>query len=149
MSRPFSLGAVLRVRKVQEDQARANVAASQARTWRAFSEHARREALLDGRPAPGSPEASRWLAAVAGNLALAADAHSARLALLSAEQDTAAALESWSRAAIAAKGIEHLADRHAAEVRLEQERAEQRVSDDRAGADHRARRMAAEQREEW
>lgn len=140
----FSLAAVLRIRRIQEDIARGDVAAARARTWRAFSEHARREAELDGRPAPGTAESSLWLAAVAGNLALAADAHAARLALLSSEEETAAALESWGRAAIAVKGIEHLADRHADELRQEQLRAEQRTADDRAGADHRARRQRGE-----
>jgi len=139
VSPAFSLAAVLRIRRIQEEIAAAEVATSRAGTWRAFSEHARREALLDGRPAPGSEESSRWLASVAGNLALAADAHAARLALLAAEDETAAAVDSWSRAATAVKGIEHLADRHDEEVRREQARSEQRVADDRAGADHRRR----------
>ncbi len=139
MSPGFSLAAVLRIRRIQEEIAAADVATNRARTWRAFSDHARREALLDGRPAPGTEESSRWLASIAANLALAADAHAARLALLAAEDETAAAVDSWSRAATAVKGIEHLADRYDEEVRREQARREQRAADDRAGADHRRR----------
>jgi flagellar export protein FliJ len=141
--RNFPLAVVLRVRRLQEDLARAKVAAARAGAERAHIEHARREARLDGRPAPGSAQASHWRAAVAANLALASDAHAARLAVSVAEEEVAAALDAWSRAAVAHKGIGQLAERHAETVRREQERAEQRAADDRAGVDHRARHRAA------
>jgi flagellar export protein FliJ len=136
----FVLATVLRVRKIQEDLARAEVADAQARARRARSEHARREALAAGRPAPGSARAAQWLATVAGNLALAADARAAEQAVTTADGAAASAVDRWAQASAARKGIDRLAERHAEAVRREQDRVAQQAADDRAGADHHARR---------
>ncbi len=138
----FSLAAVLRVRKIQQDQAAAAVGAAQHGARLARSEHARREALLDGRPDPGSAVAAQWLATCAGNLAMAADAHYARLASMTADEEIAAALDSWSRAKMAHEGIERLEVRYEDGVRRDAEAAEQRAADDRTGAAHHARGLA-------
>jgi flagellar biosynthesis chaperone FliJ len=136
----FVLATVLRVRKLQEEMARAEVAAAQAGGHRARTEHARREALLAGRPAPGTAQSAQWLAAVAGNLALAADAYAAREAVVAADEATESAMGRWAEASSARKGIDRLAERHAEAVRRDQDRRAQQESDDRAGADHHARR---------
>ena len=142
MNRFFPLATVLRVRRIQEDAAKAKVAEAHAAVRRASSDHARREALLAGRPAPGSAEAGVWLAAKAGNLAMAADAFAARRALAAREQDAVGARDHWSRAAMAHEGVERLADRHAEHVRRELQAALQRAADDRAGDDHHSRSQA-------
>jgi flagellar FliJ protein len=147
MNRFFPLATVLRVRRIQEDAAKAQVAEAQAAVRRASSDHARREALLAGRPEPGSEQAAHWLAAKAGNLAMAADALAARRALAAREQDAAGARDHWSKAAMAHEGVERLADRHAELVRREEQAAAQRAADDRAGDDHRSRSQAARTRE--
>ena len=72
MSARFMLGAVLKVRKLREDIAKAEAAERQAASYRAASEHARREAELAGRPAPGTAESSIWLASRAGLMGMAA-----------------------------------------------------------------------------
>lgn len=138
----FSLLAVLRVRKIQQDQAAAAVGVAQHGARLARSEHARREALLDGRPDPGTAVAAQWLATVAGNLAMAADAHYARLAAMTAEEEIAVALDSWAHAKMAHEGIERLEVRYNDGVRREAEAAEQRAADDRTGAAHHARTLA-------
>jgi flagellar protein FliJ len=147
MNRFFPLATVLRVRRIQEDAARAQVAEAHAAVRRASSDHARREALLAGRPAPGSAQAAHWLAAKAGNLAMAADAFAAKRAVIAREQDAAAARDEWTQAAMAHEGIERLADRHAQLVLREEQHAAQRAADDRAGDDHHIRSRAARTKE--
>jgi hypothetical protein len=146
MTGRFSLATLLRVRRIQLDLARGDVASAQAAARQARSEHARREALLDGRPAPGTAESSRWLAMVATNLAMAGDAYAAKLAAAAAADGTTAALDAWARAGVAHQGIERLAERHAESARRERDAAEQRAADDRAGADSRVRQAPATSR---
>ena len=146
MNRLFPLATVLRVRRIQEATARAEAAEAQANVRRASSEYARREALVAGRPAPGSAHASQWLAAKAGNLAMAADAFAARRLVAAREHEARDAREHWTQAAMAHEGVERLSERHAEIVRREQESAEQRAADDRAGDDHHLRSQAARTR---
>jgi flagellar protein FliJ len=146
LSRLFPLATVLRVRRIQEDAAKAKVAEAQSAVRRAASDFARREALVGGRPAPGSAESSLWLAATAANLAMAADAFAARRIVLARQGDAADARDQWSQAAMAHEGVERLAEIHAAQVRREQEGAAQRAADDRAGADHHVRSQATQAR---
>lgn len=138
----FPLATVLRIRRIQEDVARTGVATAQAETHRAASEHARREAVLAQRPEPGSAEAAQWLAMRAAALSLAGDVVAARHLVAAREDEAAHARDRLGRATMAREGIESLAERHADEVRRELADAEQRASDDRAGAAHRARHAA-------
>jgi flagellar export protein FliJ len=142
ISRLFPLAAVLRVRRIQEDKARGDVATAHAALRQASSEYSHRQALLAGRPVPGSAESSVWLASIAANLASASDAFAARDVVAEREADAAGARDRWSQAAMAHQGIEHMAERHAERVRHEDEAAEQRAADDRAGGAHHQRSMA-------
>jgi flagellar export protein FliJ len=139
LSRLFPLATVLRVRRIQEDAAKAKVAEAQTAVRRAASDFARREALVAGRPTPGSAQSSQWLAATAANLAMAADAFAARRIVMAREDDATDARHDWSKAAMAHEGVERLAEMHAEQVRREQEATAQRAADDRAGADHHLR----------
>jgi flagellar FliJ protein len=143
LSRLFPLATVLRVRRIQEDAAKAKAAEAQAAVRRASSDYARREALVAGRPVPGSAQSSLWLAATAANLAMAADAFAARRIVAAREVDSADARHNWSEAAMAHEGVERLAEVHQEQVRREQEAATQRAADERAGDDHHLRTKAA------
>lgn len=145
MSARFALATVMRVRRLQEELARAEAAQAQLASHRARSEHARREARLAGRPDPGSAVAAQWLASRSAALALAADARAARAGADSSAGAAAAALDGWASAAAARKGVEHLADAHADALRRAQERAEQLAADDRAGAVQHARRQSPDE----
>jgi flagellar FliJ protein len=143
LSRLFPLATVLRVRRIQEDAAKAAVAAANSAVRRASSDYARREAIVSGRPTPGSAESSLWLAATAANLAMASDAFAARRIVEAREGDATDARHHWSQAAMAHEGVERLAEMHQEQVRREQEAAAQRAADDRAGDDHHLRTKAA------
>jgi flagellar export protein FliJ len=134
MSARFLLGTVLRVRKLREDMAKADAAAAQDAARRAATDHARREAALAGRPEPGSGQAVQWLASRAALLAMANDVAVAREVAVTRSAEGAAALARFAKAQREREGVEDLADRHAEAVRREQEAAEQREADDRAGA---------------
>lgn len=128
------LGAVLKVRKLREDMAKADAAAAQAQSYRAASDHARREAALAGRPIPGTDEASMWLATRAGLLGLASDVANARELKSLREAEAAAAMSRFVTAQREREGVEDLAQRQIEAERREREAAEQREADDRAAA---------------
>lgn len=143
MSARFMLGAVLKVRKLREDIAKAEVADRQAALYRASSEHARREAALAGRPEPGTAESAVWLATRAGLMAMAGDVANAReLASLRASE-AADAMARFAGARREREGVEDLVQRQIEAELREREAAEQREADDRAAA-----RMAAATEEE-
>ena len=135
----FPLATVLRVRRIQKDVAQASAAAAHAEVNRAVSEHARREAALAGRPEPGTAESAQWLAARAAALAMAGDVVMARQVTAARELDAADARDRLHLAAMAHKGIEELAGRHAEQARHDREAAEQRAADDRVNATYRPR----------
>ena len=129
MSARFMLGAVLKVRKLREDIAKAEAAERQAASYRAASEHARREAELAGRPTPGTAESSIWLAARELAAQRASEAVDAMHRFAGAQRER--------------EGVEDLVQRQIEEELREREAAEQREADDRAGE-----RLAARQAEE-
>ena len=144
MSAKFLLGAVLKVRKLREDIAKAEAASAQAASYRAATDYARRQAALAGRPTPGTAEASQWLAVRAGSMALASDAALAREVAAARQADAAAAMGQFASARREREGVEDLAERHFQQQQRELDAAEQRESDDRAAA----RRFAAAPQEE-
>ena len=143
MSTRFLLAGVLKVRKLREDIAKAEAAAAQASSYRAATDHARREAALAGRPVPGSAEASVWLATRAGLMGLASDASAARELAALREAEATAAMARFAGARREREGVEDLAERHFLAEERELEAAEQREADDRAAA-----RLAQREEEE-
>lgn len=144
MSAKFLLGAVLKVRKLREDLAKAEAAAAQASSYRAATDYARRQAALAGRPTPGTAEASQWLAIRAGQMGLASDVALAREVAAARRTDAGDALNRFVSARREREGVEDLAERHFLQQQRELDAAEQRESDDRAAA----RRFAAGPQEE-
>jgi hypothetical protein len=134
MSARIILGAVLKVRKMREDMAKAEAAEAQAASYRAATEHSRREAALTGRPVPGSAEASTWLASRAGLLALAGDVATARELAALRQSDAANAMSRFAGARREREGVEDLVQRQIEAELKEREAAEQREADDRSAA---------------
>ena len=130
----FMLGTVLKVRKLREDLAKAEAAAAQASSHRAATDHARREAALAGRPAPGTAEAAQWLAARAALMTLASDVACARELAAARHADAAAAMSRFAGARREREGVEDLAQRQREVELREREAVEQREADDRAAA---------------
>jgi hypothetical protein len=145
MSARFMLGAVLKVRKLREDIAKAEAAERQAASYRAASEHARREAAIAGRPEPGTAESSIWLASRAGLMGMAGDVANAReLAALRASE-AVDAMHRFAGARREREGVEDLVQRQIEDELREREAAEQREADDRAGARRAAQNEGEEQ----
>ncbi|MGQ0632757.1 MAG: hypothetical protein ACT4P1_17215 [Sporichthyaceae bacterium] len=140
----FPLATVLRVRRIREDMAKADAAAAAASLRHAVTDHARRQAVLDGRPVPGTAAAAHWLAIRATTLALAADVAATQAMIDERSRRADEAREVLGRASREREGLEDLAQRHATRVRAGQEATEARAADDRAGARHRRPRTADE-----
>ena len=130
----FRLAAVLRVRRVQEEQARAAVGAATAAAARAEEEARTRAARVASRGAPVPGPAAAFLVEVATRLRLAADAAEAHRAAGESADAVPAALAGWSAADARCRPLERLAETHAAGVRAGRQHAEQVALDDLAGA---------------
>ncbi|QGQ20303.1 flagellar export protein FliJ [Cellulomonas sp. JZ18] len=133
MSRQFPLAGLLRVRGMAEDRA-AGELASARREQLAAQERARETAEMLGTTGlPGVHDVVTWQATVAGRLALQSllversDAARRAAEVVDARQDA------WSRARTATRTVEKLRDAHEDQVRVEEDRAEQRVLDEVAG----------------
>jgi flagellar protein FliJ len=131
----FRLDSVLRARRVQEDQARQELAQANRRLRTAMEAH-RREAQRYG-------EMTTALGALGGldfhrerataELA-AATVEAARLVMDAAAAEAATAYTSWTEAARRVAALERLDDRRRAEHRAEELRHEVAAADDLTGA---------------
>jgi flagellar FliJ protein len=127
----FRLAGLHRLRKLQEDQAAAELASS-ARTRRLLQRRA--ELALDGLSGSELSEGDvlAWQASVAARAAHSAAVVAARASEAAAEEAERAASAAWTRARQRSATIDKLAERHAALVRAEDEHAEQVVLDELA-----------------
>ncbi|UDY37183.1 flagellar export protein FliJ [Dermatobacter hominis] len=146
MAYRFRLETVLRVRRIQEERARAELLAARTAEHAATTEHDRRGAVLDAARAAGLPDGSRlqWTAARDHHERLASAVEAARAAEVAAADLTSRSLAHWESAAADLKGLERLDERHRAEWRAEQERTEQKRLDEGAAARARDRRRTTD-----
>lgn len=133
MTRQFPLAGLLRLRQLQEDQARAEYGAANRRIGELAD---RRTAVLEGDTHAGAePDSAVALRAIAAARAaqtgMLADLRA--LAVL-AEGERDAAQAGFAAARARTLGLEKLQDRHAAAVQAEDLAAEQGVLDDLAGS---------------
>ncbi|KQX69519.1 flagellar FliJ family protein [Angustibacter sp. Root456] len=143
MSR-FKLAGLLRVRTVQEEQARRDLGSAQVQLRRAGEQMRQRQQTLASAGAPAGGSASVFLAQLATRTSLAAAvAEAAALRELS-ESELGYARDQWLHARMRARAVERLSERHAVEEQLALGRAEQAASDDLAGARHAAARVLRE-----
>jgi flagellar protein FliJ len=128
----FRLESVLRVRRLQEERARAEMALARLAEQDATARLTRCRGKLDAASGQGGPgsDAADWqrrrdrLDRLAGAVAASqwAEVHAAEL--------HRNRLESWGRAALDVAALERLDDRHRAEHRSAEERREQQEQDE-------------------
>jgi flagellar protein FliJ len=136
MTRRFPLAAVLRVRRIQEDLAGAEVARARVEVDAAHV-RARSKELRVEAASRSVPQLSAGFAGImAARLSLAEEAAAARGDVQDAEQVVIDRLGAWGEARAARRGVERLAERHAEAMRADEDRSAQKASDDRAGSDH-------------
>ena len=143
----FRLETVLRVRRIQEERARAELLAARTAEQAAAEEHGRRAALLDAARAAGLPDGSRlqWTSARNEQDRLAGALEAARAAEVAAADLTTRSLEHWEATVADLKGLERIDERHREQWRLEQERAEQQRLDETAAARFASRRRPTDE----
>lgn len=128
----FRLAGLLRLRKLQEEQAAADLARANAEKAAAVQRRRDTEALLNDAGLPERTDTLSWQVAVAARASLGGMLTEATLAVQTArvlaQQRTAA----WSATRVAATTLGKLEERHDQTVRAETERAEQLVLDEAA-----------------
>jgi flagellar protein FliJ len=140
VKRRFRLASVLRVRRLQEEAARADLVLANREVGTAWTDVERRTAYLEARQGElTSGTSAAFIGAVTAGLARAQDLSAARAAHVLAQQAAAERAAAWSETAQRVKALESLEERHRAEVRAADEAAEQRAADDRSGAAFAAR----------
>lgn len=132
----FRLEPAMRVRRLQEENARARLARARIAADQAMSETARRRSLLDRVREPRSSEASTddWQEARDRRDRLAAALRAAQSAEAHALDIALGHQSNWEEAAAELKVLERLDERSREEWRLEQNRAEQKELDELATA---------------
>ena len=130
MSRPFRLASLLRLRTMAEDRAAVELAS--ANRVRSTAEHRRSETAvqLGAASMPLRGDTLHWQAAVASRAALGGLLVEHRAAVEVADEDVHVADEAWSQARSRTRALEKLEERHVAEVRAEEEHAEQVALDE-------------------
>lgn len=142
-ARQFRLAGVLRVRRLQEDLARAEVARATAEVARAAAEAAARHERAAARRPPDRASAGAYLASLLHGLTMASDAATASGAVTELEAVVDERRAEWQAAATKVKPLERLEDNHRAALRAADEKAAQAVSDEIAGARHDAKARRA------
>ncbi|NHC16543.1 hypothetical protein [Motilibacter deserti] len=133
MKRKSPLATLLRVRRLQEDVAKAEVARARIEAAMADDVAAAREnSLSRSRPAEGDPRA--FVASMVASRSLAFEAAMMRRAAQEAHSGVQLRLADWSAAAGRAEGVERVVTRHHEEYVAEAMAAEQAERDDLTGA---------------
>ena len=133
MKRKSPLATLLRVRRLQEDVAKAEVA--RARIEAALADdvaEAREQALTRSRPAGGDPRT--FVASLVASRSLAIEAGLMRRAAAEAHHGVTLRLADWSSAAGRAEGVDRVVTRHSEEYVAEEMGAEQAERDELTGA---------------
>ena len=131
MRRRSPLATLLRVRRIQEDLARAEVSSARAAAQVAERRAAERaEAVSRARPVDGDPRT--FVASLVAGRALAADAAAARRAATEAQGVVRDRLADWSGAASRAEGVGRVVTRHERELEAAEARREGAERDDLA-----------------
>lgn len=132
MARSFRLGGLLRLRKLQEEQAAAELARANAEKRKAEKRRQDTEDMLAGTMLPHRSDELSWRAAIAARAALTGLAGEAGVAVDLAGQRADASAAAWSGARTRATTLEKLEERHVQTEWAEEIRAEQLVLDEAA-----------------
>lgn len=142
MNRQFRLAGVLRVRRVQEDLARAEVAHAQAAARKAERDAEERAERLEDYELPDRAMALAFVAATSARTSLAMEASAARVVVGLAHDEVGTQLTQWQERAMRVDALETLEQRHFDDVRRADLAAEQHTCDDLAATSWRRRRLA-------
>ena len=127
----FSLAKVLRVRKIEEDQAAGQLAASRAAASAATAKEVGATHALASRCARGGMQSAVSFLAWTETMMLAGEALSgARAVARAADEEVDARRGEWSSAAIRVSALEHLDERGRAAHTVERRRDETKTTDD-------------------
>ena len=138
MSAAFRLGGLLRLRRLQEDEAAAELAQANVRRQEAEQRRLDTEEMLSGAVLPHRANMLTWQASIAGRAALTGLVQEATMTVAAAASRADRAGLVWSAARSRAVTIGKLEDRHTEAVRAEEERLEQLLLDEAAARGHRA-----------
>jgi flagellar FliJ protein len=130
MAKRFRLGGLLRLRRLQEEQAAAELARAHAVKRSAEKRRQDTEDMLAGTMLPHRSDELSWRAAIAGRAALTGLAGEAAIAVDLAAGRVGTATGEWSGARTRATTLSKLEERHDQTVRAEESRAEQVVLDE-------------------
>lgn len=132
MADKFRLAGLLRFRKLQEDQAAAELGRANAQTARARA-HARAAAeALGSHSTPDAMDVRAWQAALAGRAALRTDVDVATALVARAARTAQEREDEWKAARSRSVPLEKLEERHAERVAQEELAADQIVIDEAA-----------------
>lgn len=132
MTPAFPLAGLLRLRRLQEEQAAAELARAHAVRRAAQLRREATEDLLAGTAMPHRGDEMDWRAAVAARAALTGLVGEATLAIRALDDGVDAAHRAWSAARTVTTTLDKLGERHEAAARAEAERLEQLVLDEAA-----------------
>ncbi|MGP7960200.1 flagellar export protein FliJ [Sanguibacter sp. A247] len=133
MSGPFRLAALLRVRRLQEDQAAADLARAHGVVSDAQKRSAQATARLAGSTFDTSVPVSVWQALAASRAAMRRDLSDADALVAVHRAAARVAEEAWLAARGRVKTFERLEERHDAEVAADELAEEQKALDEAAG----------------
>lgn len=142
MAAAFRLAGLLRLRRLQEDQAAAVLARANAERQDAVDHRDETAEMLAGTIFPAHGDELVWRAAVAGRASLTGLTMEATAALAAVEARVDQATGEWSAARTRATTLSKLEERHEVLVRAEEEAAEQLVLDEAASRRHQAAQTA-------
>ncbi len=135
MTRRFRLAAVLRAWQAQEDIAKGRVVRARREAAAASARARGHEGDLAARTVPEAGTARAVVAALSARQSLGAALTAALRVAEEAQQQTGVRVEELTAAAQRRRGVEKLADRHAAEERRIHLHADQRANDELATSD--------------
>jgi flagellar FliJ protein len=141
MSRPFRLASLLHLRVMAEDRAAAELAAAARLRAAADARRHATEVMLGSASLPGHSDELHFHAAAASRAALGSLLMERRSEVQATDADVAVANAAWTAARVQTKALERLEERHDAQVREQDERAEQLVLDE-VGARMRTAQLA-------
>jgi flagellar FliJ protein len=133
VNRRFGLAGLLRVRSIQEDRAAGELGAAHRREREARERAAATALALGSTVVPEVADPAAWQAVIAARVALSGLLVEREADEQAAAEVTVARTADWTVARQATRSVERLAERHAEAVRVEDDRAEQKVLDEVAG----------------
>ncbi|MDO8106119.1 flagellar FliJ family protein [Isoptericola sp. b441] len=132
MQRRFRLAGLLRLRRLQEEQAAADLARANASARQAEEERDELGSLMAGTVFPRHGDELVWRSAVAARAALVGLVDEATVALDVASRRAELAADAWTVSRTKVSMLDKLAERHEELVRADDERVEQQALDEAA-----------------